>query len=135
MSVFVVILVRIQCKCGKIRTRITPNKDTFYAVFCEQENLTRSNKMSLQLLEAPSEPNQTSKMESFAMIINDFQPLTIFPKHSNLDTWHGFEYASAYCRRFHTGLRTHQIKLYWMTITILHINFSRMRNKIFYIRF
>ena len=42
--------------------------------------------MSLQLLEAPSEPNQTSKMEGFAMIINDFQPLTIYPKHSNLDT-------------------------------------------------
>ena len=27
MSVFGVILVRIQLKCGKIRTRITPNSD------------------------------------------------------------------------------------------------------------
>ena len=25
--------LRIQYECGKIRTRITPNKDTFYAVF------------------------------------------------------------------------------------------------------
>ena len=32
MSVFWVILVRIQYKCGKLRTRITPNTDTFYAV-------------------------------------------------------------------------------------------------------
>ena len=32
MSIFGVILVRIQSDCGKIRTRITPNTDTFYAV-------------------------------------------------------------------------------------------------------
>ena len=32
MSVFEVILVRIQSECGKIRTRITPNTDTFYGV-------------------------------------------------------------------------------------------------------
>ena len=31
-SVFVVILVCIQSECGKIRARITPNADTFYAV-------------------------------------------------------------------------------------------------------
>ena len=31
VSVFGVIL-RIQSKCGKMRTRITPNMDTFYAV-------------------------------------------------------------------------------------------------------
>ena len=32
MSVFVVILVRIQSECGKIRTRTTSNTDTFHAV-------------------------------------------------------------------------------------------------------
>ena len=36
MSVFGVILIRIQSECGKIPTRIAPNTDTFYAVtgFC-----------------------------------------------------------------------------------------------------
>ena len=33
MSVFGVIPVRIQSESGKIRTRITPNTDTFHAVF------------------------------------------------------------------------------------------------------
>ena len=33
MSVFEVILVRIQSKCGKIRTRLIPNTDTLHAVF------------------------------------------------------------------------------------------------------
>ena len=33
MSIFGVILVRIQSKCGKIWTRITPNTDTFHAVY------------------------------------------------------------------------------------------------------
>ena len=28
--------LRIQSKCGKIRTRITPNTDTFYAVMCNR---------------------------------------------------------------------------------------------------
>ena len=32
MSLFGVILVCIQSECGKIRTRITPHKDTFHAV-------------------------------------------------------------------------------------------------------
>ena len=32
VSVFGVILVRIQSECRKIRTRITPNTDTFHAV-------------------------------------------------------------------------------------------------------
>ena len=33
VPVFEVILVRIQSERGKIRTRITPNTDTFYAVY------------------------------------------------------------------------------------------------------
>ena len=32
MSVFRVILVRIQSKCGKIQTKITPETDIFYTV-------------------------------------------------------------------------------------------------------
>ena len=32
VSAFGVILIRAQSECGKIRTRITPNTDTFYAV-------------------------------------------------------------------------------------------------------
>ena len=31
-SVFGVVLIRIQSECGKMRTRITPNTDSFYAV-------------------------------------------------------------------------------------------------------
>ena len=31
--VFGVLLVRIQSECGKIRTKKTPNTDTFHAVF------------------------------------------------------------------------------------------------------
>ena len=34
VSVFGVILVRIQFECGKMRTRITSNTDTFHAVCC-----------------------------------------------------------------------------------------------------
>ena len=33
MTVFGVILVRIKPECGKVWTRITPNTDTFYAVY------------------------------------------------------------------------------------------------------
>ena len=32
MSVFGVVLVRVQSKCAKIRTGITPNTDSFYTV-------------------------------------------------------------------------------------------------------
>ena len=38
-----------------------------------------------------SEPYQTSKMESFAKIVNGFQPLTIFAKRSIIDAGWGFE--------------------------------------------
>ena len=33
-------------------------------------------------------------MERFADVINGFQPLTIFAKHSILDVWQGSEYFS-----------------------------------------
>ena len=38
------------------------------------------------------EPTQTSKTESFAKIVNDFQPSTIFIKSSILDVWLGSEH-------------------------------------------
>ena len=38
-----------------------------------------------------SEPYQTSKMESFAKIVNGFQPLTIFAKSSIIDAGQAFE--------------------------------------------
>ena len=43
--------------------------------------------------EAYSEPFQTYKMERFAKIVNNFQPLTIFTNRSILDIWEGYEYA------------------------------------------
>ena len=36
----------------------------------------------------------TTKMEYFAKILNDFQPLTILGKRSILDVWQGSEYNS-----------------------------------------
>ena len=42
--------------------------------------------------EAYSDPCQTSKIERFAKIVNDWKPLTIFAKHSILDAWQGSVY-------------------------------------------
>ena len=41
-----------------------------------------------------SEASQTSKMELFGKILNDFQPLTIFTKIFILDVWKSPEYIS-----------------------------------------
>ena len=41
-----------------------------------------------------SETSQTSKMKLFAKTVYGIQPLIIFEKHSILDLWLGFEYAS-----------------------------------------
>ena len=41
------------------------------------------------------EPNETSKMELFAKIVDCIQPLTIFAKHFRLGVSQGYEYASA----------------------------------------
>ena len=43
---------------------------------------------------AYSEPCQTTNMEYFAKIVNDFQRLAIFAKRSILDIWEGCEYAN-----------------------------------------
>ena len=37
VSVFGVILVRIQSECGKTRTRITPNTDAFHPVYLNHD--------------------------------------------------------------------------------------------------
>ena len=44
--------------------------------------------------EVYSEPWQTSKMKRFSKIVNSYKLLTIFAKHSFLDVWQCFEYAS-----------------------------------------
>ena len=45
--------------------------------------------------EVYSEHGEMSKVECFAKIINDLQPLNIFAKCSVLDVWQGTEYTSA----------------------------------------
>ena len=42
------------------------------------------------------EPYQKSKMERFAKLVKDIEPLIAFTKRSMLDVWHGPEYASVY---------------------------------------
>ena len=42
--------LRIQSEFGKIRTRITPNTDTFYAVFVKQVKVREDLQLSLLLL-------------------------------------------------------------------------------------
>ena len=78
--------LRIQSECGKIWTRITPNTDTFYAVYFSY--------LHKNVAEAYSEPSRTSKMQLFAKIVNGFQPLIIFAKSFILDVQLGFEYVS-----------------------------------------
>ena len=60
-------------------------------VFIIQKIHAISWEISLNLSKsgAYSEPYQTSKMELFAKIVNDFQPLTIFAKSSVVDVWQG----------------------------------------------
>ena len=60
--------------------------------------------------EAYSEHCQTSKMELFEKIIEGFESLTIFEKHSILNVWQGSEDASAanICL-FQTGEETNTI--------------------------
>ena len=43
-----------------------------------------------------SELWQITKVERFAKIVNGFQSLSISAKHSMLDIWQGFKYASVY---------------------------------------
>ena len=49
VSIFGVTLIRIQTKCGKMRTRITPNTDTFYAVNGYFSNLEIWSPMFLKI--------------------------------------------------------------------------------------
>ena len=41
-----------------------------------------------------SEPCQTSKIKTFAKIVNDLKPLIIFGKNPILDVWQDSEYVS-----------------------------------------
>ena len=49
----------------------------------------------LNSAEVYSEPCQSSKIECYAKIVNGWQQLTIFAKHSILDFCHSSGYASA----------------------------------------
>ena len=46
--------------------------------------------------EAYSQPCQTSEMERFVKIVNNFQLLTIFAKHSILDISEGYDINSVF---------------------------------------
>ena len=48
----------------------------------------------LKIPKAFSKPSQTSKVQTFAEIVNSKQPLTIFAKSNILDVRMGSEYAS-----------------------------------------
>ena len=41
-------LLRIQSECGKIRTRITPNTDTFYAVYDKRKCIGSIDKLNMK---------------------------------------------------------------------------------------
>ena len=45
--------------------------------------------------DAYSQPCQTSKMELFAEIVQDWKSLTIFARSSIFEVWQGSEYSSA----------------------------------------
>ena len=51
---------------------------------------------ALILLDANSEPSQTSKKERFGKIVIGFHPITIFAKSSIVDVGQLSEYAPAY---------------------------------------
>ena len=62
--------------------------------FCHQAtNLTiyKTFRQAGKFTQAYSEPCEISKMDSFKKIVNDFQPLTIFARHSVLDASQGSE--------------------------------------------
>ena len=93
--------LRIQLKCGKIRTRKTQNTDTFYAVISSQKLIHTSfcrwinNRLFFSWLaitedvfrkiRGGSRAAATLKMERFVIIVNGWTPLTITTKRSILD--------------------------------------------------
>ena len=104
---------RIQSECRKIRTRITPNTDTFQTVVINAILYQFSLNISTMICEPPllridiywfyvlcvlffnfffftsipeeySEPSKASNMKLSAKIVNGFQPLTIYEKKNLL---------------------------------------------------
>ena len=51
MSLFGVVLVRIQSECGKMWTRITPNTDTFHVVIVLFKNNNAYSKLATKTIE------------------------------------------------------------------------------------
>ena len=90
--------LHIQYECGKIRTRITPNTVTFYAVrgsnsSSQRVYLNLGNPKIRTLISYTSrkfaEPYQIINMELFAKLISGLRLLTIFTKYFILDVWQG----------------------------------------------
>ena len=90
--------LHIQSECGKIRTRITPNTVTFYAVrgsnsSSQRVYLNLGNPKIRTLISYTSrkfaEPYQITNMELFAKLISGLRLLTIFTKYFILDVWQG----------------------------------------------
>ena len=65
----ILVSLRIQPGCGKIRTIKTPNTDTFYAVLFIHTLQVESQPSRSELWLGPP---QTSKIKNFATIVNDF---------------------------------------------------------------
>ena len=67
-----------------------------------------------------------SALQEQLMAFNDFQPLTIFTKHSLLDVWQSSEYASGLLKLFYPGSKrdTREYLLYIMLIIVFTQNFS-----------
>lgn len=73
MSVFVVILVRIQSDCGIIRNRKNPNMDTFHPVICLEVKF--SNSVWLAFL-AYRSPHENSKQQFLKGLSNSLNKAT-----------------------------------------------------------
>ena len=74
-----------------------------------ENSLFTGSEQNAYYSEAYSEHCQTSKMERFEKIIEDFEPLTIFAKRSILYVWQGSEYAPAVDAYFGLGKKLIQL--------------------------
>ena len=81
-----------------------------------------------------SEQCQTSKINIFAEVVNNFQPSTIFAKSSILNAWHGFEFNSVLLPiyyRFQTQcLKIVQMRsFFWSVSLCIQSQYRKIRTK------
>ena len=78
---------------------------------------------------------QTSEMECFTKINNEFQLLTVFAKYSSLDVWQGSEYASGLRKLLCRGFKRYTLEclIYAKLIIVLtpSLQFSRYSGVIY----